>query len=305
MLAQARKLNDMVSVGVEPIEAAKRAAELTDPRNATLREARTKEFGDMTPITADEVTDAFESFLGKVNPFGGEPDLPRHLSPVLLADINGMFQRQYLLTGDEAAARKYAKKDIARVWGVTEVGGQARLMKYAPEAVYGGPDASGWISEQFNEDMSYWDLEEGSKVHLVADGQTAREVGAGARVTWAVYVEKADATINPLSVGDRGKAQRWYGDINLRNRARVSGVVADETARDEALANAGRKKMTSEELEALKAERELDRQEAVAAAQQSTRQDLEWVGDKAGEAWDYLNNLGPRSNGGGQMGRGR
>jgi hypothetical protein len=42
-------------------------------------------------------------------------------------------------------------QQIARTWSISEVNGSAKLMKYAPEALYNyGP--SGWQAEQWKEE---------------------------------------------------------------------------------------------------------------------------------------------------------
>jgi len=75
-------------------------------------------------------------------------------------DYQALYDINYRTTGGNAdAAKKMTNQQIARTWSISEVNGSAKLMKYAPEALYNyGP--SGWQSEQWKsekEQLKYGD----------------------------------------------------------------------------------------------------------------------------------------------------
>ncbi|HFW4797642.1 TPA: transglycosylase SLT domain-containing protein [Salmonella enterica subsp. diarizonae serovar 60-67:z35:-] len=75
-------------------------------------------------------------------------------------DYQALYDINYRTTGGNAdAAKKMTNQQIARTWSISEVNGSAKLMKYAPEALYNyGP--SGWQAEQWKsekEQLMYGD----------------------------------------------------------------------------------------------------------------------------------------------------
>ncbi|ECG5317635.1 hypothetical protein E1A40_08960 [Salmonella enterica subsp. enterica serovar Aba] len=68
------------------------------------------------------------------------------------ADFSTAYDENFIIAGgDEAIAKKMTEQQIGRVWAVSEVNGNARLMKYAPEALYNyGP--KGWQAQQWEEE---------------------------------------------------------------------------------------------------------------------------------------------------------
>lgn len=78
-------------------------------------------------------------------------------------DYQALYDINYRTTGGNAdAAKKMTNQQIARTWSISEVNGSAKLMKYAPEALYNyGP--SGWQAEQWKsekEQLMYGDRKE-------------------------------------------------------------------------------------------------------------------------------------------------
>lgn len=75
-------------------------------------------------------------------------------------DYQALYDINYRTTGGNAdAAKSMTNQQIARTWSISEVNGSAKLMKYAPEALYNyGP--SGWQAEQWKsekEQLMYGD----------------------------------------------------------------------------------------------------------------------------------------------------
>ncbi|EMV7410916.1 transglycosylase SLT domain-containing protein [Enterobacter soli] len=99
---------------------------------------------------------AMDSAVSNMSPwysFGGPsadestPDAARFRN-----DYQALYDINYRTTGGNAdAAKKMTNQQIARTWSISEVNGSAKLMKYAPEALYNyGP--SGWQAEQWKAD---------------------------------------------------------------------------------------------------------------------------------------------------------
>jgi hypothetical protein len=78
-------------------------------------------------------------------------------------DYQSLYDINYRSSGGNAdVAKKMTNQQIARTWSISDVNGDAKLMKYAPEALYNyGP--SGWQAEQWKsekEQLMYGDRKE-------------------------------------------------------------------------------------------------------------------------------------------------
>lgn len=78
-------------------------------------------------------------------------------------DYQALYDINYRTTGGNAdAAKKMTNQQVARTWSISEVNGDAKFMKYAPEALYNyGP--SGWQAAQWKaekEQLMYGDRRE-------------------------------------------------------------------------------------------------------------------------------------------------
>lgn len=78
-------------------------------------------------------------------------------------DYQALYDINYRTTGGNAdAAKKMTNQQVARTWSISEVNGDAKFMKYAPEALYNyGP--SGWQAAQWKaekEMLMYGDRQE-------------------------------------------------------------------------------------------------------------------------------------------------
>ncbi|MCW1942360.1 lytic transglycosylase [Escherichia coli] len=78
-------------------------------------------------------------------------------------DYQALYDINYRTTGGNAdAAKKMTNQQVARTWSISEVNGDAKFMKYAPEALYDyGP--SGWQAAQWKaekEQLMYGDRKE-------------------------------------------------------------------------------------------------------------------------------------------------
>jgi len=207
-LAKSRLIASMTRVGVPAEDAVKRATELTDPTKREMFTARAEAFKDVTKFTASDVADHFDGWL----PWQWDPDVPNTVAAQLVADINGLFERQYMLTGDEDLAKTYALKKIGNTWGVTSVDGSERLTKYPPEAFYGIGGDNDWMQSQLQADLTEQGLPEKTKLDdilLEADDRTAREASTG-RPTYQVLVRGKDGAWEPFTTKDG--VVRWSPD---------------------------------------------------------------------------------------------
>ncbi|AUO65670.1 lytic transglycosylase [Citrobacter freundii complex sp. CFNIH2] len=78
-------------------------------------------------------------------------------------DYQALYDINYRTTGGNAdAAKKMTNQQVARTWSISEVNGDAKFMKYAPEALYNyGP--SGWQAAQWKAEkelLMYGDRQE-------------------------------------------------------------------------------------------------------------------------------------------------
>jgi len=178
---------------VEMAEAALKADPVErDARAARLRYERLLDTAD--EVVKNEMADGFWGF--------GEAEV----GDAVVGEYRVLFREHFLATGDAEDAKKLTVSDLKRVWGVTEVGGDKRLMKYPPEnyglAVMDADDNAEWMSNQLKEDLRSAGIE-GVPI-LVSDVTTPKQQ------TWAVMVER-DGLIEPL-IGDDGAPVRWRPD---------------------------------------------------------------------------------------------
>lgn len=91
-------------------------------------------------------------------------------------DFQNLFLDNYELYGDQEAAKQAATKQLQRVWGVTNVGDDNRLMKYPPEMVGYKPvrDSFDWMEAQLRSEGT---ITPNESFQLVSDSQTEAEVG--------------------------------------------------------------------------------------------------------------------------------
>lgn len=201
-MARSELINSMVASGQSVSNAVERTAQIVDPNNSAMMKARKEAFGDIDPITADAVADSFDTVLN------WQADVPDHLVAELERDVNGVFLRQYQLTGDEDVARDYALKQAAKIWGQTEADGGKRLIKYPPEAFYAFNDDNGWMQQQLVADVSEFtgsaadDLD--GRVFIHSDNMTARQASVQAP-TYQVLLQDDNGALVPLDV-------RWAPD---------------------------------------------------------------------------------------------
>lgn len=127
----------------------------------------------------------------------------------IVGEYRTLYRDHYLATGDADASKDLALSDVKRTWAVSRVGGERRLMKYAPER-YGVPtmsdaDNAAWMQGQLNADLQGLGLpSEG--IRLEVDPVTARQ----SPPSYIVLHEREDGVIDTLI--KNGSPLRWRPD---------------------------------------------------------------------------------------------
>jgi hypothetical protein len=228
----AEKINRLTRSGVP----AKRAVEIADgalradPAEKEVRQAKLRSerlLDTAKSVVSNELAGGFLGF--------GEAAI----TDALVGEYRVLYREHYLATGDKDAAKKLSIGDLKRVWGVSSVGGDDRLMKYPPEA-YGvtsmsREDNAEWMKEQLGADLTPIDVAIGD-VQLVSDVMTARDVS---RPTWMV-MHIVDGVVEPVMLD--GKPMRWNPDWNTspmrarlieeQEKAKKAAIDAAQVRRD-------------------------------------------------------------------------
>ena len=235
VLAKGRLITAMTRAGLAPEEAVARATELTDPNKRERTKARRDAFKDkdFDKITVNEVEDMFDpGWL----PWQRDPDTPSAAEAQLLADANGLFEREYLLTGDKDLSKKYALKKIKNTWDVSRINGKRQLMKYPPESFYGIGGGDAWMRSDLVDavtDMGMWDLTEPIEKRLVVEsdlrtarGETIVAPDGSHRVahTYPILIRNDDGAFEPV-VDKNGKPKRWWPDASKVRAKRTRDLL--------------------------------------------------------------------------------
>ena len=211
-----------LNAGISPEKAVEMAKAAMDPANANLIEGNKKRVDGLLQLPEnlpDKLFDT-EEWFGAVK---HHPELP-YVGGVFdnyHADWKKAFSDAFIATGHEEAARKLATEKIKKNWGITNVDGSPRLMKYPPEKAYalqGAP--SDWIQKQL-----YKAVEGHAKpgnIMLVADTLTSNSA-VNQRPHYGVFVKKDQGAWAPLVVN--GKTQRFAPDPGAVVREMKAALV--------------------------------------------------------------------------------
>lgn len=172
-IALAVTTGQLVRAGMEPPEALRQAEQAVLEADQPQREMRAARL-QADKLTADYLSDLGDEFDPGV--FSWQPDIPEAMA----GEFSRLFEAAFLNTGDEEAANRIAVQALKRTWAMTGVDGSRRLMKYAPEAVYGvlgGSDDTEWMRNQLVAEAQSIDptLEEDA-ILLASDSRTARDL---------------------------------------------------------------------------------------------------------------------------------
>jgi len=140
--------------------------------------------------------------------FSSSPSVPNEME----AEFNILTKSYFARTRDADQARQLAFDDLGKTWGVTELGGNKRMMKYSPERIYGDGSASDWMQNQLDSKASEYGIKD---VQIISDATTARE----SRPSYVMYHN--DEFGNPILVMDKnGEVVRFTPDYSSSNEAK-------------------------------------------------------------------------------------
>lgn len=164
-----------------PPELRERTAFFTDPQFVAQRkQLETEANKQIKSFTVREVLDGFDR---SIIPFRGS--IEDFISPTaslgLMQDFSKLYKDNLVFAqGQHETAVSMTNKQISRVWGASEVGGEARFGKYMPERFPHlfpvQDDGLAWMDQQVRTDVG---LKEDQPFQLIGDAQTKAEVDAG------------------------------------------------------------------------------------------------------------------------------
>jgi len=157
---------------------------------------------------------------------GGKPSLTgvAWAAPLLNRDFQTLFLDAYELSGNEQYATEAAKKQLERVWGVTNTGADNKLMRYPPEKAYPTVrDSHDWLEIQLRREEV---LLPNEQFELISDDQTENERATGApsylfvKIVDGVHTIPQDANGLPIRVNFNWGAEEELDESNWRAEQR-------------------------------------------------------------------------------------
>jgi hypothetical protein len=170
------------------------------------------------------------------------------VDPVMAGEFHTLERQEYQKTGDIEASRQTALDTVNRVWGRTEVGGERRYMKFAPEKFYGVPEMSPgenakWMNEQLLSEVKKDALIDPNnpitldRLLVVPD---PTKVAPNGLPRYRVALKGADGIYYGIANG-KGEPALWNPDWSIsaehgrQDAARQAEVDAARAARDRLL----------------------------------------------------------------------
>lgn len=202
-----RQIADMRRSGIETEQAVEIARKTTFGMTEQQKEAiriNTQEVSkDLPSFLEDMVDDKFDP--SSIPFFGEEPDIPTDMQ----ADFNVAFKNFMVLTGGSSdQSKSLAFNSLRKTWSVTDIAGDNRFMKFAPEAFYSvdGFDDQ-WMDEQFLEEM---ELEGIDGAVIGVDFNTGRSQTP----SYPVMITNDSGFLDIATDGD-GNPLRWKPDFTV------------------------------------------------------------------------------------------
>lgn len=225
--AFASMVNSYMAAGTDAARAVELARETVYKTDPDVRKKWDKDFNTPKRLKALEsnLADRVDS------EFGGWFTVNPSVEDEMVAEYSRLARGYYTLTRDDDIAEKHAFNDLKRTWAVTSIGGPKRMMKYAPEAIYGGGD---WLEKQFAADVSALGLDP-KRTIISVDERTAREQAP----SYALITIDEDGLPQPVL------GKRWRpapsDEIRAEQAARKAEGLAEAKAILDARAEAERK----------------------------------------------------------------
>lgn len=229
------QISSLTSYGVAPEKAVEMAMEGLKA-SPIEKEARGTAFDELVKQAPDA-----KWIEGKLNSvWTADPTV----DPVMAGEFHALARQEYQRTGDMEAARTTALDLVNRNWGRTEVGGERRYMKYAPEKFYGVPDMSPaenakWMNEQLLTDIKKGAFQSPDNPitadRLLVTPDPLRL--SGGLPTYRVAVKGADGIYYGVA-NDQGVPLAWHPDWSTsaentrRNAAQQAKVDLARKARE-------------------------------------------------------------------------
>lgn len=227
-IAQAVMINELVKSGTPNLEAVARVEDMQKSINPArlqilkteLSEARGKS------TVADRLAKAKKPFS---NMFGIAPSLPDDpqlgYNQALLNDYERTYESWYNYTnGDAKIAEDQTKKSLNRLWGVSEINGSKRLVKYPVEKAYPNIEPAE-LRKKLVDDVKaikkYKDINE--EDILIQDTMDTARLWNTGTPTYRVIVKNKDGVFenvfdNDLDAWTPGKSSDIQKEIALRKR---------------------------------------------------------------------------------------
>ena len=157
----AQQVLDYNRNGLPPEEAVEKA---NDMRNILPAEKdnRTRAFREIEKQTSS--TDVIQRkvdegwFEGSISSWQSDPVI----NEVMAGEFSRLREREYVLSGDDETAQKAAFTMMRKNWGVTNINGDRRFMKYAPESIYGQPNLSEKENTEWIQNQLFFDVTKNS-----------------------------------------------------------------------------------------------------------------------------------------------
>ncbi|MBW8308081.1 MAG: hypothetical protein K0M45_00305 [Candidatus Paracaedibacteraceae bacterium] len=213
----AMNLSDLTRGGVPAAQAVKMVDMSFDPAEKTVRDKRINELRKIPYDAERQINILFSSdapfrLFGKSAPIIDVPNIREGI----IADMEGFFQEAYVYTGDINVAKEMARQRAKSVFGISQVTGQANVVRYPPEkaAAYNIPGLKdqSWIKRQLlagvkavKPDLNNEDI------YITTDNQTIAE-GESGRPTYPILYRTNSGSFDTLRDQRTGITLRFAPD---------------------------------------------------------------------------------------------
>lgn len=143
--ARAKAIANNINAGLDPETATQYAENSIFKKDSPEYKVREKRFND--PKNGERIP--FDKGM-YTKLFSSDPEIP----PAMEADYDILNSSYYMDQSlDAKGSSELANEKVALLWKVTEVDGNKRWMKYAPEAMYKNDVGTEWIGEQLRSEL--------------------------------------------------------------------------------------------------------------------------------------------------------
>lgn len=216
-------------------EAMKFDANVRKEREREYTEAQRGVFGEVS--NDDYLVDAFATG-GILGFFKSEPSVAAEIRTAF--DV--LAREEYVKHGNFESARKTALDYVNSTWGVTGVGGESRIMKWAPEKYYGvtglsASENSEWMEQQLQKEVTSGTLGGVETPQLFESDVSERLIlspggtFSDGRPYYSVTLMGTDG-LPRLMTNSRGEPLRWFPDWEASDKAAEMKAEREEMVED-------------------------------------------------------------------------